>query len=629
MANLVHLTSYSADGAAQSQETSSALEQDQTYYDPITQEEHSIIQMTPEQKKGVLITKSALLDMQNKGELSGSLRAERVTDSGPPKEWDHVCVNLSSYGENKAKAWSIIKEAMQHPAINYTKNQGKNAQGKDRFTEVDIKGNRATIDWGIHADAQSGEQHGHIYTHRYAVDPATKKISQRASLEEKVCLDAQLKQINRALIENGLAPLEHAEVQGLNKNPVRKDIAHEQAAAATQVITQETTPESIAAAISAATPTGRSSFEVQGDTLRSLSSLQDRNANLIQEFQRNALLIQDLSKAEEFRKENEQIKTDLSRLNLQVEQRGAQIEQLTGELAVNNEQIENLHEEKDKLIGETMRLSAAVVEARDKVDEQVKELEYLQTEKQEVDERLAETESKLAETVEQVEALAGSLEVATTKISGLESKVETLQAEKTELQAAQEAAHEAHEAELARVQQEREAERAALAEKAAQQAEQHRTELTQVRGELHNASETIRLQADAFTQQQAEHMQQMQQMQRQQMEFLAEQQRAMQEMQTQFRQQQAEQREMHAQATAEAKAAIAALAADRDGLRQALDARENKTPGATIEASAKERTAQTRKDTAKADKSSTLDKLRQKRERGGKGGGGGTEHEPK
>lgn len=193
------LASYDDQGTQSNQTSTSGLEPTEEgaeYHDPITGQvlkaAHGGDLLTlVQQQLGDYVSKADLKDRISKGELAGDIRK---TDGA---EWDCIVFDLNAYPD-PAAAREIIINTLANPNYKTRKNQGGN-----RFQDVEVKGNRGVIAWGVHD--QGIGPHFHAFVHYHAIDG--KDICPRSSFKDSHILPAEETAINQALKDAGLAPL--------------------------------------------------------------------------------------------------------------------------------------------------------------------------------------------------------------------------------------------------------------------------------------------------------------------------------------------------------------------------------------------------------------------------------------
>lgn len=127
--------------------------------------------------------------------------SSKLRDGGDT--WDSDLIELGHDKEYIKKAVPIILNTLENPNFTWVKDPGKK-NGIDRpLQEKEVKGKRQVL-FDLHEDASGG--HLHLKVFRYAIDEQTNSIEDApmyvADVQRKV-----LAQINKELIENGLAPL--------------------------------------------------------------------------------------------------------------------------------------------------------------------------------------------------------------------------------------------------------------------------------------------------------------------------------------------------------------------------------------------------------------------------------------
>lgn len=201
MATARILASYDEQGAENDQGSTSGIEptaEGAVYFDPITGQEIKAangadLLALVQQQLGGFVSKEDLKEQIQAGKLSGDIRKT----SGD--EWDCIVFDLSNYPD-PAKARETILEALANP--NY---KAKKNQGGGRFQDVEVKGKRGVIGWGVH-DAQNGiGPHFHAFVHYHAIDGT--QVCPRATMKDTHIEPMEMKAINDALAEQGMAPI--------------------------------------------------------------------------------------------------------------------------------------------------------------------------------------------------------------------------------------------------------------------------------------------------------------------------------------------------------------------------------------------------------------------------------------
>lgn len=195
------LASYDDQGIQDEQGTTSGIEpsdEGAEYRDPITgqvlnAEDGAALLALVQEQIGGFVNKADLKTGIAEGKLSGDLRK---TDGD---EWECVVFDLSAY-QDPQQAREIIIEALSNPDYKTRKNQGGG-----RFQDIEVKGKRGVIAWGIHTNQQGIGPHFHAFVHHHAIDGT--KICPRAKVSDTHILPMEEQAINGKLQAAGLAPL--------------------------------------------------------------------------------------------------------------------------------------------------------------------------------------------------------------------------------------------------------------------------------------------------------------------------------------------------------------------------------------------------------------------------------------
>lgn len=195
------LASYDDQGIQEEQGTTSGIEPSEEgaeYRDPITgrvlnAEDGAALLTLVQEQIGGFVNKADLKTSIADGKLSGDLRKT----SG--EEWECVVFDLSAY-QDPQQAREIIIEALSNPEYKTRKNQGGG-----RFQDIEVKGKRGVIAWGIHNNQQGTGPHFHAFVHHHAIDGT--KVCPRAKVSDTHILPMEEQAINNKLQAAGLAPL--------------------------------------------------------------------------------------------------------------------------------------------------------------------------------------------------------------------------------------------------------------------------------------------------------------------------------------------------------------------------------------------------------------------------------------
>ena len=195
------LASYDASDIDNEQGTTSGIEptdEGAEYHDPLSgqvlkDDNGAALLALVQQGGGDFVNKADIKSRIDAGTLTGNIK---TTDG---EEWVCVMFDLTAYQDPPA-ARKIIIDTLANP--NY---QARKNQGKGRFQDIDVKGKRGVIAWGIHKNQQGIGPHFHAFVHIHAIDG--NKVCPRAKLSDTHILPLEEKAINDALQAAGLAPL--------------------------------------------------------------------------------------------------------------------------------------------------------------------------------------------------------------------------------------------------------------------------------------------------------------------------------------------------------------------------------------------------------------------------------------
>lgn len=211
MAQAKILANYDTNGVTRSQSTGSGLTNATTqndkaeYYDPLTQsttygENGQEVIDALQANSQTLITTSDLQSKINAGQFKGDIRSASGND------WSELAFDLSQYPD-PIQARRVIIDALKNPNYIAVKNQGRGVDGKPRFQDILVQGDRAVEALPVHFQSRA-ETHFQIFVHARAINHANQSISPRTMFSDSHIRDAEEKHLNACLASAGLAQVQ-------------------------------------------------------------------------------------------------------------------------------------------------------------------------------------------------------------------------------------------------------------------------------------------------------------------------------------------------------------------------------------------------------------------------------------